>query len=178
IPQAVTYDEHGQVSSFNPVTITALLVSSVQQLDAQVQTLMSGQLTQLHVSGNAAFAGTVTFNGKIISRGVAPTAQVGTVLTAVLGASVTNSGTDTAGTVTIVSGSQASLAGEIADITFATAYGSEPKIVLSGNNAKSAKLGAYVVRTATGFKIFTDEPLELDMTYSFDYIIIEAQAVL
>jgi hypothetical protein len=93
----------------------------------------------------------------------------------VLGASIVNDGTDTAGSITINSGSQVSSAGEIADIQFTSSYASAPKIVISGNNAKSAKLGAYVVHTATGFKIMTDDPLALNQDYSFDYVVIATQ---
>jgi hypothetical protein len=45
--------------------------------------------------------------------------------------------------------------------------------VVSGNNAKTAKLGIYLEKTATGFVIKTDEPLELNQEYSFDYVAIE-----
>jgi hypothetical protein len=134
----------------------------------------SSTIANLKVTGLTEVAN-LKVNGKIITAGDVPVAQVGTSLTSVLGASVTNDGTDTAGTVVVESGTQTSLAGEIADITFTESYSVEPKIVISGNNSKSAKLGAYVVRTADGFKIMTDDPLALNTEYSFDYIVIEAQ---
>jgi hypothetical protein len=131
-------------------------------------------ITNLKVTGTTEVAD-LKVNGKIITAGIAPVAQVGSTLTAVLGASVTNDGTDTAGTVVIESGTQASVAGEIADITFTESYSVEPKIVISGNNSSSAKLGAYVLRTTDGFKIMVDDPLATNTEYSFDYIVIEAQ---
>lgn len=173
---------NGQLSGVKYNQMSSLLVKSVQQLDVQVQNvearlsvLESGQLAgSLAVQGDTSVQ-KLTVNGKIISSGTAPTLALGQALSGVLGATITGDGTDTAGTVVVSSGSQASLAGEIADVTFTGAYTTAPKIVLSGNNALSAKLGAYIVRTTTGFKIVTDDPLQLGQTYSFDYIIIEAR---
>jgi hypothetical protein len=134
------------------------------------------------IQGNLVVAGDtelaqLTVNGKLISKGILPTLAIGQVLTSVLGASVTNDGTDTAGTVEINSGMQVSTAGEIATVTFTQPYTTAPKIVLSGNNAKSAKLGAYIERTVNGFIIKTDDPLEQNINYSFDYIIVQAEDI-
>ena len=146
---------------------------------------MSGQTTlaSLTVTGDAVIEGNLTVvgdievanlyvNGKLISKGPIPEIVEGSALEDVLGASTTVTGTDTAGTVKIVIGDNIPANGELSEITFSNPYTQPPRIVMSGNNNKSAKLGAYVVRTATGFKIVSDDPLEANTTYSFDYIII------
>ncbi len=171
----------------------------VQLMDARLAVIESGVFSgslsvanninvgnELRVTGNTTLSANLivqgnttvqklTVNGKIISSGTAPTLALGQALTGIVGAAATGDGTDTAGTVTVNSGTQASAAGEIAEVTFTSAYGTAPKVVLSGNTAVSAKLGAYIVRTTTGFKIVTDDPLQTGQTYSFDYIIIEAR---
>jgi hypothetical protein len=132
------------------------------------------ELTDLKVTGLTELAD-LKVEGNITSVGDVPDSALGAVLTGVLGASITNDGTNTAGTVTIDSGTEVSIAGEIAEIEFTESYVNPPKIVISGNNSQSAKLGAYVERTEDGFKIVADDSLDIDTDYSFDYIIVETQ---
>ena len=167
--QGLNYLKNGDTASFaslnvtGPTTLTSLSVTG----DADIQ----GALT---VQGDTTVVN-LYVGGKLVSRGAVPVTALGAALNGVLGASISNSGTDTAGTVSIVSGSTAAQTGVLAEITFTGAYTTPPKIVISGNNAKSAKLGAYVVRTSTGFQIVTDDVIEQGTTYEFDYIIIETQ---
>lgn len=64
LPQSVTYDAEGKVKSFNYNTVTALLVSSVKQLDVQVQSMN----TRLLAVEQGNFAGNITVGGKIIGN--------------------------------------------------------------------------------------------------------------
>jgi fibronectin-binding autotransporter adhesin len=173
--QGSTLDISGNtVLNGNVQMNSSLNVSGPTTLSTLVVTGSTTIQQDLVVQGNTTVQ-SITVNGKIITQGDAPLASLGQALTSVLGASVINDGTDTAGTVVIGSGLQSSVSGVIADVSFDEAYESAPKIVISGNNSKSAKLGAYVVRTASGFSIVVDEPLETNEEYSFDYVIIQAR---
>ncbi len=72
IPQAVTYDENGQVASFNTNTVVSLAVASLKELDSQVQKQQL-QLDELQkavwdggvVTSDTTFNGLVTFNKEV-----------------------------------------------------------------------------------------------------------------
>lgn len=160
----------GDASMYN-LSVTG--VASIESLVVLGDATIEGNLTVTGVTEVA----DLFVNGKLVSKGDTPEVALGDALAEVLGAAVTNNGTDTAGTVVIASGSEAAETGVLAEITFTNPYEVAPKIVISGNNAKSAKLGAYVERTEDGFRIVTDDVVEEGVDYEFDYIIIEAQDV-
>lgn len=93
------------------------------------------------------------------------------------GGTVTVSGTDTAGTVTINVGSGA-VAGTLASVSFASVFGSSPHVVIT----PVATLGSAVIsgtqqfylssRTSSGFTIATTGALATG-SISFDYIVID-----
>ena len=79
------------------------------------------------------------------------------------------SGTDTAGlTVTITAGTGAA-AGDIADITFANAYGAAPHVVLTADNSSAASLQYYRSSSTTGLSINVRIAPISSTTYTFDY---------
>ena len=171
---------HAQAATIGTLQVTG--TANIGNLNVSGQST----LTTLTVTGSAVVQGTLIVtgdvelanlyvNGKLISKGTAPQITAGTALQGVLSASVAVSGTDTAGTTELIIGANVPAGGELAEVTFSSAYGTAPKIVISGNSKKSAKLGAYVVRTPQGFKIMSDDPLEANTTYSFDYIIVETR---
>jgi hypothetical protein len=164
--QTLTVRGTASINTLNVLT-QANIASLTVAGDAQIQ----GKLT---VTGDTEVAD-LYVNGKLISKGPVPQIVAGQALNGVLGASTAVNGTDGAGTIEVVIGANIPATGELAEITFDSAYATTPRIVLSGNNAKSAKLVAYITRTATGFKLVTDEPLEPNTTYLFDYIVIGAE---
>ncbi len=168
IPQAVTYDANGEVASFNPNVITALLVTSVQQLDVKVTNLENRLLAV--EQGN--FAGNITVSGKIISAGNPATAVLGAQAAST--GTITINGNDIAGSITYAaSGVNPSVAGEQVKVTFTSAYTAQPKIALTAKNQATAGAVYYVETTPTGFTIHFVNPPDLGHTYIFDYFIIQ-----
>jgi hypothetical protein len=206
-PLLATYDEKtGALQGVKYKVMSALLTRGLQQLDVQVQSntsrisvLESGQFSgNLTVAGNGLFNGNLrvlgttelaslqvtgntevanlTVNGKIITAGSAPTAVLGTTTTG-QGSTHTIEGNDTAGSLTITTGTNSVqnplAAGQQIAITFDDAFATTPRIALTAKDLASASVRHYVQTTTTGFTIhFIDAPTA-NTTYTFDYIIIQ-----
>ena len=154
-------------------SVGSLSVSGVATV-SELTVTSSATIASLTVTGNTSVQN-LYVGGKLISKGPVPTLNNGAALNGVAGVNTSVAGTDRAGTVTITVGAAAPATGELTQVVFDSAYTTPPKVVISGNNKKSAKLGAYITRTTTGFTIVTDDPLEPGSTYSFDYIVIGAE---
>lgn len=184
IPQAVTYDEFGEISSFNYNTISALLVSSTKQLDVRVTTsddrlfnleqrlavieqsrIDPTSLPTLTVSGNVLIGGRLTIGGKLITSGLSPVASSTAGQAEV-------SGNDTAGTVSFTAG-DAAAKGTILNAVFSSAYSSQPRVVLTPTNANSASAKYFVERSASEFKLNFVELTKPGEVYTFDYLIVQ-----
>lgn len=163
-------------SAFDEVTINTLSIAG----DATVQGQLSVQ-EGLTVSGPVTFSGTFSaaafaieslqvnqnlqLNRHIDAGGPTPGVTGGPGIGS--GGTVTISGTDTAGTVTINIGSGGGT-GVLATITFGAEFNATPHVVISPVNAPAPN--AYVTnRSATGFSITSSG----QGTVSFDYIAIE-----
>jgi hypothetical protein len=180
IPQAVTYNENGEVATFNYNTVSALLVSGVKDLDIKVSAIdtrlavveqgtFSGNITvagDLTVSGLTQLA-TLRVNGKIISGGTTPTAT----LTDNTG-TVNITGNDTAGTISFTAGTNPA-SGSQATITFNTPYDVAPRVVLTAGNDKSAEVTTFVSRTNSGFTVNFVEIPQSGSIYKIDYQILQ-----
>jgi len=180
IPQAVTYNENGEVATFNYNTVSALLVSGVKDLDIKVSAIdtrlavveqgtFSGNIT---VAGNLTVSGltqlaTLRVNGKIISGGTTPTAT----LTDNTG-TVNITGNDTAGTISFTAGTNPA-SGSQATITFNTPYDIAPRVVLTAGNDKSAEVTTFVSRTNSGFTVNFVEIPQSGSNYKIDYQILQ-----
>jgi hypothetical protein len=115
----------------------------------------------------------IEVSGHIITRGNTPiiVAKDGTGT----GATVSIDGNDTSGTITINTGNGAA-AGELAQITFAKAFGAKPRVILSASNDKAAKLQVFKSASSTGFvlKATDGAGAPSDSTaYEFDYQIMQ-----
>lgn len=85
---------------------------------------------------------------------------------------VSISGTDTAGTVTInTSGGVSS--GIMAQITFTNAYNRTPHVIISPVGSTSGSIDYYTTRTSSGFSIGTANAPSASTTYVFDYWVAE-----
>jgi hypothetical protein len=152
IPQAVTYDQNGEVASFNPATITALLTSSLKQLDLQVQSIdqrlravENGQLAVLSVSGNASVAGSLTVSGNTTVNKLYVNGHI-----------VGNP--DTRGSVTVPA-NETSLHHD-----FTSSFDSNPYIVLTPVD----DFADYRVETdQTGFTVFLATPPSQPVTFNY-----------
>lgn len=173
-------------SAFDEVTINTLTIAG----DASIQGQLSVQ-EGLTVSGPVTFSGTfsaATFairslqvdeelliNRHIDAGGPTPGVSAGGAVGS--GGTVTISGTDTAGTVTVNIGGGAG-GGVLANVNFAFEFNSTPHVVIT----PVASQGASVVtgtqkfylssRTSTSFSIATSAGLPAG-SISFDYIVID-----
>ena len=148
---------------------------------AAVQGNLSTQGT-LTVSGSASFGGPIsapalnidnlvlasdiTLNRHVSTGGGSPGVSSGTAVGS--GGTVSISGSDTSGTVTINIGGSP-VAGVLANITFVNSYGRTPHVVISPVGSNAAGVQYYVTRTATGFSIATTNAAA--GSFSFDYIV-------
>jgi hypothetical protein len=133
------------------------------------------------VAHNAEFDGILTVNGHIVTAGNAPQVAVGQAL----GIGTANQpntdplavvdGTDSAGTVSVTTGSTDYTNGVLAHISFAQAFGSSYKTVISASNDNASDLHVYIVKTLTGFDIVTKDTPQAGMNYQFDYIVLGTQ---
>jgi hypothetical protein len=102
-------------------------------------------------------AGTVNaphFKGSSTTPGIAAGAGAGT------GPTIALVGTDTAGKITLTSGTLPAISAVILTVTFASAYGTTPYVVFSPGNGAAASLSAlsaiYVTATTTTFVFNSD----------------------
>lgn len=166
-------------SAFDEVRINSLSIAG----DVSVQGTLTVQ-KNLSVNGQASFAGAVSapsltidalsingdiqFNRHMDAGGGTPSVSGGNAIGS--GGTVTISGTDTGGTVTINVGSSAA-PGTLATVTFASAFNGNPHVVISPIGR--AAPNAYVAnRTSTGFSIATEPGLSVG-PISFDFVVID-----
>jgi hypothetical protein len=205
-PILAEYGSEGELTGVHYLHMSAVVAQAAKELDVQVQlndarltVLEAGDFSgNLSVAGNAVITGTLTVigntqlvnlavsgttevqtlkvNGKIITSGSAPTANVGTV--SGLSAAVAVSGNDTAGNIAYTTGtvslpSNPVSAGEQVSTTFASSYTAAPRIAVTAKNDKAASVRYYVETSTTGFVLkFIDAP-DPSAQYIFDYIIIQ-----
>lgn len=165
--------------------------ANVNQLQAQTvavsgNTAIQGQLSvqrDLSVSGNGTFSGGITtpqlttaklqlsgdlvLTRHIVAGGPLPNRSNGNALGS--GGTSSVSGSDTAGTVTISTGGGAG-AGCFVTITFAQAFTSAPRVVITPVGSEAAALDYYINRTVTNFSICTTSTPPSSASFSFDYI--------
>ena len=144
---------------------------------------------QLNVQGNLGVTGSGTFNGAISAPqitvstlqlngdlnlthhidagGSNPSRSYGTALGS--GGSASVSGSDTAGSVTINTGSSPSV-GCFVTVTFATPFNSTPHIVMTPVGSSAAGLAYYINRSTTNFSICTTSTPPSSVSFGFDYI--------
>jgi hypothetical protein len=136
---------------------------------------VNGQITALSLSvgslsiSSINLSNDLTFGGHIIPSGTnTPSSRISS---AAAGGTVSVSGNDTSGTVTINTGGGALIAGEMAIITFAKAYGTTPKVQLTPITSTASNLRYYATRSATFFTIDTSSAPANGTTYVFDYFV-------
>lgn len=137
----------------------------------------------LNVTGSLAVGGTLsvrtlavsslsidtslTLGGKIITRGAAPSVSAGPGVGS--NGTVSISGTDTAGTVAVNVGTGGGN-GTVAFITFRSAYGTTPKVVITPVGRSVGDF--YINRSGAGFTIQVSNALSPG-GYAFDYFVVQ-----
>jgi cytoskeletal protein CcmA (bactofilin family) len=178
--------------NFTSVTVSA--IANIQQIQAgklsvSGNTAIAGQVAinnTLAVSGAASFGGSVTANQltvqsldlsgdliigyHIITSGAAPSTSPGGNALGT-GGTVSLSGTDTAGSVIINTGSSPGT-GCFMTITFIHSFASSPSVIITPVGSAAAGLGYYVTRTSSNFSICTNSVAPASSSFGFDYIVI------
>jgi cytoskeletal protein CcmA (bactofilin family) len=158
------------------------------QLSVSGNTTLQGSLTVqkgLTVTGAVSFgsisastinATNLQLNGDfVVSRhigvsGGAPSRSGGSALGG--GGTVSVSGTDTSGTVTINTGGSPG-AGCFVTINFVNRFNTTPHVVISPSNSSAGTLSYYTNRSTTNFSVCTASSPSASTTYLFDYIVID-----
>ena len=152
-------------------------------------TTFSGQLSvqkNLNVTGSGSFGGNLTADQLTISTlklngdlqvnrhitvgGSLPSKSNGSALGS--GGTASVNGSDTAGTVTINTGSSPP-SGCFVTITFANKFSSTPHVVISPSNSNAAGLNFYTNRSSSSFSVCTTSTPTASKTYLFDYFVVD-----
>lgn len=162
---------------------------AANELTVAGSTAIQGQLnvqSNLAVSGTASFSGLLSapqatinslqlsgdlqLNRHIDAGGPTPGKTNGSALGG--GGTSSISGTDTAGTLTVNTGSGPG-AGCFATITFAQAFNGTPHVVVTPIGSAGGTIDYYVTRNSTSFSICTSTPPPSGASFAFDYIVID-----
>jgi len=173
-------------SAFDDVTINTLIIAGDATVVGQLSVLeglsVTGPVTFSGTFSAASFAiqtlqvdGDITLNRHIDAGG--PTPSVSSAAAVGSGGTVTISGTDTAGTVSINVGSGAA-SGVLANITFSNEFSGNSHVVITpvatqGSPVVATDTTFYLsTRTTSGFSIATSAALPPG-SIAFDYIVID-----
>jgi hypothetical protein len=166
-------------------TITNLEVADILSVTGDLTVTGTTQLASLEVTGitqlaNLEVTGVTELAelrvDRIVSKGNLPTAVLAATTTG-QGSTYLVEGNDTAGSITITTGTDEPLnplsAGEQITVTFDKVFATTPRIALTAKDITSASIRHYVETTTTGLVIhFIDAPA-VTTTYTFDYIILQ-----
>ena len=114
--------------------------------------------------------GTLNLNGHLNIGGTSPTSSPD--VAAGPGASASIQGSDSAGTVSVTTGTvpaNGNLGGSLVKVTFHDKYPSAPTIVITGDGRDSAALQPYVLKSDNSFIIGTTFDAISHHSYGFDY---------
>lgn len=168
-------------SSFDQVTINNLAISGNTSIQGTL--LVQKNLT---VTGSASFGGSLSaatanidslilakdlqLNRHIDAGGGTPKVSNGGGIGN--GGTVSINGTDTAGTITINTGTSV-VAGVLANVTFTNQFSQTPHVVITPVGGGGANLGMYINRTTSGFTLVSTAPAPNAVTFSIDFIAID-----
>jgi cytoskeletal protein CcmA (bactofilin family) len=146
-----------------------LVVSSALTVNGDAS--IGGDLSANSITvSNLSFSGDLQLSRHIDTGGPSPNISSGGSVGA--GGTVSLSGTDTSGTVTINTGGGPS-SGTLATITFSRNFNSTPQVVITPVGASGSTINYYVTRTTTGFTVRSQDNPNASTTYVFDYWIAE-----
>jgi len=123
---------------------------------------------QLSVTGFQ-LTGDLSLNRHLITGGGVPSRVAGTALGG--GGTVSISGSDTAGTLTINTGNNPP-AGLFATISFVQHYSSTPRVIITPVGSAAGAINYYVNRDTSGFSIGTSTPPPAGSSFAFDYFVV------
>lgn len=137
--------------------------------------LLTADTTDMVLTVQAlAVSATLTINGHIVSGGSTPGITAGAA--ACTAPSLSVSGTDTSGTITVTTGTGCATNGTLGTVTFTGPFGSAPHVSLTPGGSNSLTLGAYVDDssiTGNSFAIGTNTTPNSSTTYKWNYLVIQ-----
>ncbi|MEO8104762.1 MAG: hypothetical protein ABI602_00295 [Candidatus Saccharibacteria bacterium] len=113
-------------------------------------------------------SGSLNFGGHLVPSGTTPAVAPSSGTS---GGTVTVSGNDTAGTITITIGNGPLVAGEMAILNFHTQFSTTPKVQLTPISGDASALNYYATRSATFFTVETTTTPTHGASYVFDYLV-------
>jgi hypothetical protein len=119
-------------------------------------------VTSLQISGDLSVTRHLVTNGTQVNR--TPGGALGG------GGTVSVSGTDTAGTITINTGSSPA-AGLFATVNFAQHFASTPHIIITPVGSAAGSINYYVTRDTSGFSVGCSTPPPAGASFAFDYFV-------
>jgi len=100
-----------------------------------------------------------------------PTGNVGAGASGGTGSSITVTGNNQCGTITVVSGSTGLAAGALATVNFTGTLNPAPRISIAPRDSASAALGPlYVTTSTTAFTLNSSVAPGVNQTYKYDYV--------
>lgn len=130
---------------------------------------VDGSLSASQISTNSlTLNGDLVLTHHIIAGGAIPAISRGTA--AGSGGTVSLSGSDTSGSITINTGGNPS-GGCFATINFSSRFNGTPRVVLTPIGSGAAGLDYYVNRSTSEFSVCTTSPAPGGQTFGFDYFI-------
>lgn len=129
---------------------------------------------QVTVDGAVTVSGNITVDGHIVTGGSTPTIAAGAA--ACTSPTVSISGDDTSGTITVTTGTGCSGGGDLATVTFANPYGATPNVTLTPDDSGTAGLNSYndySAASANGFAIGSSNIPSPSTTYRWSYWVAE-----
>ena len=162
--------------------------AQINSLQVAQNVAIQGNTTMrdLSVSGASTFSGPVTASQLTVTRlilsgnavlqipnhlsftGPSPSRSVGNALGA--GGTVSVSGSDTSGSVNVNTGASPA-AGCFTRVTFAQAFTSTPRVIVSPVGAAAGQTQYYVDRNNSGFSICTNNAAPANAVFSFDFFV-------
>lgn len=163
--------------------------TQINDLQVAQNTAIQGTTTlrDLNVTGTSSFNGAITAGQLTVTRLImngnavlevpnhvsftGPTPSHNTNSSVVgNGGSVSMSGSDTAGTITINTGNNPT-AGCWARVNFRANFTAQPRVVVSPVGSAASQTRYYVERSTSGFNICTSVPAPNNQTFYFDYFV-------
>lgn len=169
-------------------TSTLDTVQVAKNLSVGGDTAVQGKLTarSIATSGGASFGGDVsagqltanslrltgdlTITHHIVIGGSTPSRSSGGALGS--GGTAGVSGSDTAGTITINTGSSPS-AGCFITVHFARKYNQTPRVLVTPVGSAAGAVGYYTSRNTTGFSVCGSKAAAASRSFGFDYFVVE-----
>ncbi len=144
-------------------------------ISAQGGLSVSGNTTFANLSVNSLTVSTLNFNGAltlthhIVGGGGTPGRNAGTALGS--GGTAAVSGSDTAGSININTGSGPA-AGCFITVNFTQHYDGTPHVIVTPVGSAAGGLGFYITRTTSSFSVCSNSPAPGGQSFGFDYIVI------